>query len=45
MSNLEPLDWLETAYIDRAAHRLQFRDYPNKSWLSEERIWRFWLNN
>lgn len=44
-SNLEPLNWLETAYLDRAIHRLAYRDYPNRKYMTEERIWHNWLVN
>jgi hypothetical protein len=41
--NLEPLNWLEMVYLDRAAHRLSYKDYPNREYMSEERIWRRFL--
>ena len=34
---------INTAYLDLLAHRLKFRDYPNREYMNEERIWRSWL--
>ena len=34
---------LEDLYLDRVLHRLAFKDYPNREYMTEERIWGFWL--
>ena len=29
--------------LDRYIHRLKYMDYPNKEFMSEQRIWERWL--